>query len=535
MILHKNNKLFLFAFLIFSFVSPVKAAQLCEAIFTDPQFKTNNLDFDLRSEVKQPDTPRELVEFKTIKAILWSRLERVPTERKQQIEHLLAAVEFFDYTHTAEKIISNFLEGNRAGLDFSRIYDQFIFNEAEAAPYKGFLSARDNFLRKEKPPITAELLLEIHKRIMENGVEGIRPNELGNWRNVQIIGNVVGSFKMTPNEVEIVKKNPYLDFIEHSRQENSSSVDVWKKIKFWGSKQNMVIEMGDTTLVSGQIQYPHVKTKKQSAIDIIKNSHPVLYSEIMLYRKQYGNDNVPVDVSLEKDFTKALVEERFARFKVELASLGKIKIGINERRYIDIVADLQRDLVAIHPVRNGNGRTTRLLMNYLLTKEGLPPVRLVDPFLDIQVSQKDWRENVYRGVLNSAQLQADILFRLSSGLTVEHSPALLYPGLPDSVDIALKQQGKSKVIQNYSNAKVDSKQFSSFFKTLVQAHPELKIELQNNRLRTMSHIADLFVEFYRSKTIRYMHDKDGERLIGLRLVDPDFINLFGVNRSNFCI
>lgn len=528
---HNIFKLVLSVLLTLSFLSPAHAAQMCEYVFVDPQVKARGVDFGLRSEGRQPQTPLELLNYKNIKADLWATLNRLPQQRREQVEHLLAAVEFIDYTHTAKLLLPNFLEGKREVMDFRNTYD--TWNDGlKGAPFNGFLNARDNYLRKERPQVTADLLPEIHKRIMENGVEGIRQDQLGVWRDGHWMGNVAGDFKMTPKEAEVVKDNPYLHFVETARENNSLNGGLWNKIKIWGSKRDMVVETGDNTLISGKIHYPYVTTPKQATIDLIKDSHPDLYNQIMEYRKwNEPSLHGQATPALEQAFTKALVEQRFQRFNAERAALGEVKIGLNEHRYIDIVADLQRDLVAIHPVLNGNGRTTRLLMNYLLTREGLPPVRLVDPFLDVQVSQKEWREYVHKGVVNSAQLQADIAFRIKNGLTVEYSPELLYPGLPEMINISLKKQGTTKEVQNYAQAKVESEQFNAFIKTLVQMHPELKVEIQNNRLRTMSRIADLFVEYQRSKTVRYIHDKDGEREIRLRLVEPDFIDLFGVNRS----
>jgi hypothetical protein len=107
----------------------------------------------------------------------------------------------------------------------------------------------------------------------------------------------------------------------------------------------------------------------------------------------------------------------------------------------------------------------------------------------------------------------------------------LYPGLPEMVSISLKKQGSDKEVKNFAKTKADSDQFGAFFKSLMQAHPELKQELKNDRVRAMNRIADLFVEYFTSKTIRYIHDKDGEVEIGMRLVEPDFINLFGINHA----
>jgi hypothetical protein len=335
---------------------------------------------------------------------------------------------------------------------------------------------------------------------------------------------------MTVQEAAVVKENPYLVFTQSRRSKGILNDSVWKRVKIWGREKDMALEIENSDLISGTIDYPFVTIEKQSAVDFIKDSHPAVYKQVMDYREKYvvGAD---APKKLEQAFTKALVEERFSRFNKERKKLGKVVIGENEGQYIDLVADFQRDLVSIHPLMNGNGRTTRLLMNYLLTKEGLPPVRLVDPFLDIQVSQKDWREYVHKGVLNSAQLQADITFRLKNDFVVEYSPELLYPGLPEMVAISLKKQGSDKEIKNYTKTKADSDQFGAFFKSLMQAHPELKQELKNDRVRAMNRIADLFVEYFSSKTIRFIHDKDGELEIGLRLVEPDFINLFGINHA----
>lgn len=511
-------------------MSPAYAAGMsCEQLFAEtPQFQARSLDFGLKLGKKKSLTPPELQNYAEIKADLWKTLKAVPKARRANIEELLAAVEFFDYGHTADLILTNYLSNKGLQFDFSRMYD--LGESTPGAPFKGFLDARDNFLRKESPALSADLLIQLHKRMMADGVEETLRNQLGIWRNGHWTGNVSAEIRMTVKEAAIVKENPYLEFTETDRGPGLLNEALWKRIKIWGHEKNVSLEIENSDLVSGTIDYPYVSTGKQSTIDIIKDSHPEVYAKVMDFR--YENPvGADAPKKLEQSLTKALVEERFARFNKDTKKLGKVVIGENEGLYIDLVADFQRDLVAIHPLMNGNGRTTRLLMNYLLTKEGLPPVRLVDPFLDIQVSQKDWREYVHKGVLNSAQLQADITFRLKNDFVVEYSPELIYPGLPEMVSISLKKQGSDKEVKNYAKTKADSDQFGAFFKSMMQAHPELKQELKNDRVRAMNRMADLFVEYFTSKTIRYIHDKDGELEIGMRLVEPDFINLFGKNHA----
>ncbi|WP_081111940.1 Fic family protein [Bdellovibrio bacteriovorus] len=527
MMTHGFLRLFVSLWIAISMVLPAQAAQMCEYVFVDPTVKVREVDFGLRSESHSQTTPLALVKFAENKQALWTLLEKIQPERKKQIEHLLAAVEFFDYKHTANSILPNFLDGKRNALNFERLYDQ---SEAiRGAPFKGFINARDNYLRVEKPEVSVDMFTQIHKRIMEGGVEGLTPSDLGALRGVGVIGNAAGSSKLVPKEVQTIETNPYLYFTKTDESKNPLQDTVWSKIKIWGQHREMSIEQKDPILLSGRIIYPAVGTAKDKTIDLIRDSHPDVYLRIIKFRQENPGKEAPA--SLQQSFVRALLEQRFSQFKTDREALGEIKIGINENQYIDLVADFQRDVVAIHPFRNGNGRTTRLFMNYLLTKEGLPPVRLVDPFLDVQVSQKEWREYVHKGVVNEADLQADIVSRVRQGLTVEYSPDLIYPGLPDKVSISQKTQGSDKEVKNYAQSKVDASQFNAFVKTMMEVHPELRQEIKNDQLRAMSRLADLFVEYYRSKTVRYVHEKDGEREIGLRFVDPDFVDLFGVNRA----
>lgn len=526
MFLSGPMKFIVAAFVAFGFALDSFAAPRCHSLFSGAEVKSVSTNFGLQN------TPFEISTFKNTQSELYSTLEKLPAQRKAEVEHLLAAVEFFDYAHTADAIFNNFLSGNNKALDFTRRYDNGEFTPG--APYFGFLNARDNYLRRERPAVTPELLKEIHARIMINGVEGVREDQLGVFRYEHWVGNAFGANRLTEKEVQTISNNPYLYFKETSRAPAPLSEALWSQIKIWGSQKNMISQSQHETLIEGKIHYPYMLTPKQETVDLIKGSHPEVYQEVMSLRQKKSDSLFwfQKNKDLEQKFTQALIEERFARFNAERAALGDIKIGLNERRYIEIVADFQRDLVAIHPLLNGNGRTTRLLMNYLLTKEGLPPVRLVDPFLDVQASKEEWREFVHKGVVNSAQLHADILYRIKNGLTVEHSPELVYPGLPEMISISLKKQGKKSIVEDYAQVKLESEQFNAFLKTLFEQHPELRQELANNRTKTMSRLTDLFVEYYRSKTIRHIHNKDGERELGLRLVDPDFIETFGLNRSH---
>jgi hypothetical protein len=80
----------------------------CEQLFAEtPQFQARALDFGLKLNKKQSLTPPELQNYAAIKADLWKTLKTLPKDRRANIEELLAAVEFFDYGHTADLILTN--------------------------------------------------------------------------------------------------------------------------------------------------------------------------------------------------------------------------------------------------------------------------------------------------------------------------------------------------------------------------------------------------------------------------------------------
>lgn len=527
------KKLFLYLLALNFIIPQAHAAEMCQYIFANPAIKPRAVDFGLARGTQQNTTPVELVKFKETRDQLRLTLQKLPKDRAENIQNLLSAVEFFDYQHTAPKLLDNFINGRRERMDFSRLYDTDMELFNPSAPFKGFLAAR-NYLINQRPEVSPELLLDLHKLIMKDGVEGVQPGQLGQWRNGHWVGNAAGPARITKSEQLIIEENPYLYFVQKNVEKDNSNNSIWSKVKIWAEHKNTVLESQSNDLISGTINYPNVLKSPLKTLEVIKDSHPEIFQKLIATRESVAQGitlDGPAKQQLEAQFTKALIEERFSRFNQQRQQLGKVQIGLNEHQYIDLVASFQRDLVAIHPLFNGNGRTTRLFMNYLLTREGLPPVRLVDPYLDVQVAPDKWAEYVHKGVLNTAQLYKDVLFRVENGLTVEYSPELLYPGLSETVGIALKKQNSKEVRENYARAKVEGEQFNAFVKTLFEMHPELKTELAQNRLKTMSRIADLFTEYYRSKTIRYIHDKDGERTITLRLVETDFVDTFAVPRA----
>jgi fido (protein-threonine AMPylation protein) len=68
---------------------------------------------------------------------------------------------------------------------------------------------------------------------------------------------------------------------------------------------------------------------------------------------------------------------------------------------INVAADFQRELVSIHPFRDGNGRISRLTMDYVLVSKGLPPPHIENTVFDLTASPDVWRLEVKKGIYNA--------------------------------------------------------------------------------------------------------------------------------------
>ena len=387
--------------------------------------------------------------------------------------------------------IGNFFRGRR---------NDVVAPKWEEAAFENYLEAR-KFLISNNPEYSLETFKEVHALMMKNGIEEIKPEQLGKMRSVHLVGNEKGR-GVTKEALLNIKENIYLDF----------------------RMSSMVQEEG-VKRIKGQILYPTPANIKEEALSRIETSHPEVFELVTAFKN--GSNSIS-----EEDITpklmEALSEERFSWFESSRRAIGDLNSEDKINDYIDLVIDFQRQMVSIHPFRNGNGRSTReFILNYAFIKEGLPPSRIADPNMDLYSPIEVWREQVIKGMESTNSLYEDITARLELNLPLENSPELFSPYISRAAKIDHKKYSSKKVVEDVRFADVNPRQYMEFVSYLLDEDPLLMNEVVKNPHSTLLGINKKYEEFFKSMKVDFTHKKEGLQEVNLSFVDRDFKAKFG--------
>ncbi len=368
---------------------------------------------------------------------------------------------------------------------------------------ENFLNTR-NWLIKNKPNFSLESFKKTHELMMKGGIEYITAQQLGEFREVSLIGNVYRK-PISDIEYKNITQSKYLDFKVKSVNEIAGKGKQYK----------------------GEIVYPSVGNIKDELLTELKTIDKKLHDEIIEFKKnKTGSRSV-----LTRRLVNALTEERLNWFVRERDQIGSINTAEKFDQYINLITQLQRDIVSIHPFRNGNGRTTReFLINYALIREDIFPSRISDTDLDLYSPFDDWKEVIVQGIESSEKLYRDFDSRLELGLNFGDSPELFLPHIPREAPINLKKFNSIKVKENSRFAETEARQFLIFYDYyLEEKGPDFIKKLENNTQSALKELEREYASFFKKNKIDYIHSKEGLQEVNLHFVDRDFSTIFGKN------
>lgn len=433
------------------------------------------------------------------------------TKPSDKVDHTLDNFEslyFVDYQHSVKEL-DNFLQG-ASSVKVSKMSQQY-----DKQAFDNFKEAR-SYLLVEKPDINKDTLLEVHRRMMKGGVENVPEKDLGAIREGHWYGNVPSTHPINNKILKEINENPYLTWIESGKN-------------------------ADGTLY-GQIQYPNVDFVRKEGLDLIRDTHPELVKDIERFQELKKLVESPQGLQgqlldeynalrvnrskMTKEMVDAMVDDLMDWFTRERTLVGDINSPEKLDEYVNLVAKFQRDLVSIHPLANGNGRSTReLALSYALMKEGFPPPRVIDPNADLYTSLDDWKKMIKHGILASDFLMDDVLERIKFGLPIENSIELVTPYTRPPVNMALKGQKSTPFMDGVEY--IDPRLYREIIKREVAANPSLKTEFSTNPVAAWDKIHKRAEEVFARNNLYYKHPKNGIERVALGYVDEDFKLLYG--------
>lgn len=436
---------------------------------------------------------------------------------------------FIDYRHSASDL-ELIMDGGK------KISQTPLSEKYQKIAFKNFKETR-NWLLKEKPDLNKETLLDIHKGMIKDGVADFgTPNDLGKIRDVPLIGNVPEGYALSPEILKEINGNPYLKWVEagvtgegkhygriHYPNINSIGPDALKLAK----KQNpeLVLKIEELQGIPKKIEF------KEAMIANTKAGSPKiakLQEEIQVLRDR-KTELTAIQKNMNQELVDALVDDLMDWFTRQRTAIGEINSPEKLDEYVSLLADFQKRLVSIHPLMDGNGRSTREFISYALMKEGFPPPRIIDPNADLYTSLDDWKKMIKHGILASDFLMDDMIERLKFGLPIDNSTDLITPYSRPPVKMTLK--GEKKVPYMDGVEYIDPRLYREIVKRLIKTDPALKLELVEDPLKAWDKIHKKADEVFANNNIYFKHPKKGIGRVEIGYVDDDFKILYG--KSSF--
>lgn len=443
------------------------------------------------------------------------------------ISNNLDSLYFVDYQHSALEL-DNFLDGTKLvrSSDMASLYEKKAF--------ENFKDTRQ-YLLDERPNLDKETFLEVHKRMMKGGIENVPDKDLGAIRSDHWYGNVPTAKPIDDAILKEINANPYLTWVEKTKLPNGK--------------------------YAGEIYYPNVDNIKKEGIDLLRPKHKALVIEIEEYqnlrklsadkkealntradKRTYAHSpagkNEVAEIlkldktlnSVQKQVTKkivdAMVDDLMDWFTRERTLIGRIDSPEKLDEFVNLTAKFQRDMVSIHPLANGNGRTTReFALSYALMREGFPPPRILDPNADIYRSLEEWQKIIKHGILASDFLVDDMVERLKFGLPLENSVDLITPYTRPPIKMGLKGDKKAPFMEGVEY--VDPRLYREIIKREMARDSALKAELASNPVAAWDKLHKKAEEVYSRNNLYYNHPKNGVERVALGIVDEDFKLLYG--------
>jgi hypothetical protein len=437
-------------------------------------------------------------------------LKKWPEKEARQLKETLEALRFIDWAHMADDLLETYRSRGRLNVLERNL--QYLYNATGTAKDPQFrnMAAVTVYLKSTKEAPGLERLLRAHALAMKNKVDGIERKEVGAIRSHAVVG--IEDEGLTAVQIRRINRNPYLTFEATGTPSTNA-------------------RGGEVT--PGHILYPEPESIKDEALQRIAERAPGLVQQIIELKAKSENGLSSVSSREYAALTQALItelaEERYHAFNSQCQALGALDTPEKVLTYIKFVAAHYRDLISIHPLGDGNGRTLRYESLYApLDAVGISRPRLQDVNTDVLNSPSGWLTEVQRGILSTDQVYQDITKRINLGLRIESCPELVFPNMIREVGIELRTRGRKGALANAKLHPIDGGQFGAYVDTRMMADARLVQSFKDDPVSIIQQLRDDYKTFAKSSMILAHVPHKGIEEFGLYLVDFDQRATFGV-------
>ena len=153
-------------------------------------------------------------------------------------------------------------------------------------------------------------------------------------------------------------------------------------------------------------------------LDNLKSLRPGVDEPIMKFKFADGVTG-PTSDGLYIGYIEFCKAENVAAELDALMAWHKEQLAKDHDPYL-LAAELQQRFIAIHPFRDGNGRTSRWLMNWSLKQDGIGQSVLYDTDQDMFSSVEAWAEELRKGETRFNALKDQIIAMIDRGTPAEN-------------------------------------------------------------------------------------------------------------------
>lgn len=318
--------------------------------------------------------------------------------------HIYGMAEALDFEGESTEILNQILNGNNPHL-WEKImeYDKsenYKFIEGNELYYqidqKAKLIMATEYTLPEKLKQAEEELLAnpkfkiFKKRKLEQNIEQIKQQILNNKEKILEYSPLP---TQPTNDFNSIKEKEWQEFynrhFKHQNFKDSSELANYLKAK--SSLPHSIQNLKSDIILNYQLtNYIFNNVDNTKSLDEILFGIRETFSKFAIsglievsIDTNYIKNDFPIS-SLQSDFMKKRTQGSQVRAEMDKLNLEfeQLKTITNNEEYIKKALDIFQRFVQIHPYGDGNGRTSRYLLNYMLVAKNIVPPVLYDTYMD---------------------------------------------------------------------------------------------------------------------------------------------------------